>query len=236
MFLTALIAASFCFGFFIESIVGFGGGLIAYSILGFFVDIKTMILAGLYIGTLSSLYIAATDFKSFNKEILIKSLPFCLSGTIIGSFIFSVVNAEILSVFLGVLLILLAIKLVFFEHLKIAKILQKKLLLIGGISHGAFGIGGPFFVNALKSSFKNKSELRTTMAIFFVFFNIIRILYLSLSGTLKLNFFYNIWWVVFPIFIAIKLGHKIHIKIDEDFFKKMIAIITAIGGIKLLFS
>ncbi len=38
MSIILLIATSFSFGFFIESIVGFGGGLIAYSILGFFMN------------------------------------------------------------------------------------------------------------------------------------------------------------------------------------------------------
>ena len=69
-----LITIFFCLGFFIESIIGFGGGLIAYAILGFFMDIKQMILSGLYIGTCSSAYIIVTDHKSFSKKIFFKNL------------------------------------------------------------------------------------------------------------------------------------------------------------------
>jgi uncharacterized membrane protein YfcA len=83
MLIALLIATSFSFGFFVESIVGFGGGLIAYSILGFFLDLKAMILAGLYISTCASAYIAYTDLKSFDKKIFKAVVPACLLGTIL---------------------------------------------------------------------------------------------------------------------------------------------------------
>ena len=70
-----LIAISFSAGFFFESIIGFGGGIIAYAILGFFIDLKEMVIAGLYVGTLASAYIAASDFKQFDKKIFISLIP-----------------------------------------------------------------------------------------------------------------------------------------------------------------
>lgn len=234
MLIPILIATFFSIGFFVESIIGFGGGLIAYSFLGFFLDIKEIVIAGLYIGTCSSVYIAYTDFKSFNKEILIKSLPFCLIGTVTGVYIFSSLDSSALSIIFGLLLVFLASKLIFFDHITIPRILKKKLLIIGGISQGAFGVGGPFFVNALKKDFKNKSELRSTMAMFFVIFNIVRFLQLTISGNMKTDLIVKIWWVIIPIFIAIKFGHKVHMKSSEKFIKNMIALFTMLGGLKFL--
>jgi uncharacterized membrane protein YfcA len=40
MFFSVLISIFFSIGFFFESIFGFGGGLIAYSFLGFFFEVK----------------------------------------------------------------------------------------------------------------------------------------------------------------------------------------------------
>jgi len=234
MSVALLIATSFSIGFFVESILGFGGGLIAYSILGFFIDLKEMIMAGLYIGTLSSAHIFFSDKKSFDKKIFKSILPLCLIGTIIGVIFFTKLSEEILCLFFGILLILLAIKIMFFDKYTFPKIFKNKLIFIGGISHGSFGIGGPFWVNALKNQFKNKSELRSTMAITFVFFNLIRIIQLFLQDSLNLAFFVNIWWTVIPVFIAIKLGHLIHLKISEDLFKKSIAIMTIFAAIKFI--
>jgi len=234
MSVAILIATFFSLGFFVESIIGTGAGLIAYSFLGFFIDIKEMILAALYIGTCSSCYIAYTDHKAFNRKLFISIIPLCLLGTIIGVFIFSKFSVGMLAGILGLLLILISVKTMFFDQIILPKIFKSKLLLVGGISHGAFGIGGPFVINALRKDFKNKSELRTTMAVYFATFNFIRIIQLSLQGQIHLEFFSKIWWVIIPVFLAVKLGHQVHRKISEEFLKKMIALLTLLAGIKFL--
>ncbi len=229
-----IIAISYCLGLFVESIIGFGGGLIAYAILGFFIDVKHIVLAGLYIGTCASAYIAISDIKSFDGKNFFTKVPICLIGTILGTFLFGYINPNALAFWLGVLLIFLSLKIVFFDNIKLPKIFQNKLLFIGGIAHGMFGMGGPFVVNALKDNFKNKSHLRTTMAVFFVFFNIIRFAQLEISGHLDWNLIGSIWWAIIPVFIAIRFGHIFHLKISEEWFKKMIAILTICSGIKFL--
>lgn len=234
MSIALLIATSFSIGFFIESIVGFGGGLIAYSILGFFIDLKTMVLAGIYIGTCSSLYIFFSDYKSFDKKIYFNSFPIVFFGTIFGVFIFSSLSSELLSIGFGALLLLLSVKTFFFDNFILPKLFKNKLIFIGGIAQGVFGTGGPFFINALKKDFQNKSSIRTTMAVFFASFNIIRLIQLFIQKELHFNFFKPLFWTIIPVFIAIKLGHIIHVKINDNFFKKLIAIITFFAGIKFL--
>lgn len=234
MLISIIIATAYSIGFFFESIIGFGGGLIAYSILSFFMDVKTMIIAGLYIGTMSSIYIIYTDFRSFDKKIFLKILPLTLVGTMTGVLIFSKINMNVLGLILGLLLLFLSFKLSFLDKYKIPKILQNKLLVIGGISHGAFGIGGPFLVSAVKNDFKNKSYLRTTMACCFVFFNIVRFIQLSVEKQINFNYFQDIYWTIIPVFCAIYLGYKMHLKISEKLFKNMISILILISGIQFL--
>lgn len=232
MSIALLIATSFSLGFFVESIIGFGGALIAYSILGFFIELKEMILAGLYIGTCSSAYIIYTDHKSFDKKTFKSLIPLCIAGTIFGAFLFAKLSSAILSLIFGIILVLLSIKIMFFDKYIFPKIFKKKLIFIGGVSQGAFGIGGPFWANALKNDFHSKSALRTTLAASFVSFNLIRIIQFSLQGQLKLDFFANIWWVIIPVFLTIKLGHLVHLKISEELFKKGIALMTIFAGLK----
>lgn len=229
-----LIAISFSLGFFVESIIGFGGGLIAYSILGFFLDFKEMILSGFYIGTISSAYIFCTDHKSFDKKVFKSAIPLAIIGTILGVFLFAKLSPQILSLVFGILLTVLAIKIMFFDSFVFPKIFKQKLLFIGGIAQGAFGVAGPFWANALQSDFKNKSTFRSTMAALFVTFNLLRFTQLLLQHQLKLDFFINISWTIIPVFIAIKLGHMVHLKISENLFKKGIAIMTIFAGLKFL--
>jgi hypothetical protein len=217
-----------------ESIIGFGAGLIAYAILGFFMDVKEMILVALYIGTLCSLNIAFSDLKSFDKKNFFSKLPICIFGVIVGVFMFSQFSSQLMKTTLGTVLIILAVKIIFFDHIKLPKIFKNKLLLIGGIAQGMFGMGGPFVVNAMQGDFKTKSNLRTTMAIFFVCFNIIRFIQLQIQNQLNWKLIGSVWWSFIPVFICIKLGHKVHLKISEESFKKLIAVITVLSGIKFL--
>jgi len=235
MLFSLLITLVFSFGFFIESIVGFGGSLISYSILGFFMDIKHMVIAGLYIGTCASCYIIFTDSRSFAKKIFIANFPICFFGTLIGALIFSLINSQTMLVLFGAFAIILSTKVVFFDNIKFPHFMKNSLLFLGGISTGLFGIGGPFIANALKDYFKGKSELRSTMAVIFVALNVVRFIQLSIAGEISYEFVEKIWWTIFPIIGAVYLGYHVHLKISENFFKKMVAAMTLFSGIVFLF-
>lgn len=232
--LSILIAISFSLGFFVESIIGFGGSLIAYALAGFFMDIKQLIIIGLYIGTCASTYILITDHKSFSRKIFTDSLPICLLGTMIGVLIFTKVSSQSMLTAFGALSIILSAKVIFFDNIKFPKLFRSALLLLGGVSHGLFGIGGPFIINAIKDDFKNKSELRTTAATFFITLNIVRFLQLSYNNEINYSLFSQVWWIVAPVSIAIFFGFKAHLKISETFFKKMIGSMTFFAGIIFL--
>ena len=234
-----LIGIIFCCGFFVESIIGFGGTLVAFSILGFFVDIKQLILMAIYIAMVSSIFVVASDYKAFSKQIFLKSFPFCLVGTFIGAVFFIYNSSQVILFVFGLFLLFLAAKTMFFDNIKLPKHLSNFVLTIGGISQGLFGIGGPFFAIALKgnsqNNFKNKSEMRATLAMFFITFNIIRIGQFWIQDTLTFDLFFNFWWVAAPLAIAIHLGHLVHKKISESAFKKIVAILATFSGVEFLF-
>ena len=235
MFFPILISIFFSIGFFFESIFGFGGGLIAYSFLGFFFEVKETVLAGLYIGTLSSMYIAFSGRKHFEIKIFTKLIPVALLGSILGVYVFMHFSSKLLSAFMGLILLLLVIRMIFFEKYEFPKFVKNKFLIIGAISQGAFGIGGPFIVNAIRNDFKSKSSLRATMAVYFVFCNILRIFQMSFANKLEIDFFIGISWTIIPVFVAIYFGHLIHLKIKDSVFKNGVAVITLLASINFLF-
>ncbi len=230
-----LIGLIFCAGFFVESIIGFGGTLVAFAILGFFIDIKELILIAIYVATCASIFVVASDHKQFSKNIFLKSFPFCLMGTIIGAVFFIHNNSQIIIFAFGLFLLFLAAKTMFFDNIKLPKHFSNLVLTIGGISQGVFGIGGPFFAIALKNNFRHKSEMRATLAMFFITFNLIRMCQFSLQKTLTFDIFFKLWWIAAPLAISIHLGHLVHKKISEGTFKKIVAILATFSGIEFLF-
>lgn len=228
-----LTALFFFLGFFVESVAGFGSAFITCPILGIFIDIKELVLIALYVGTCASSYILISSFRFLAFKIFLLTLPISIAGTIIGVIVFNKSTSQLLLTLLGILLIILSIQMIFFDKIKFPKSFKAGLIFIGGISQGIFGMGGAFLIAALQHDFKNKSQTRTTIAALFITLNSIRFSQLHLSNQLSLKFS-EIWWVSIPAFIAIILGHKIHLKISEETFRRITATITTTGGIYFL--
>jgi uncharacterized membrane protein YfcA len=230
-----IIALFFSLGFFFESIFGFGGGLIAYFFLGFFIDIKEMIMAGLYVATLASSYIAFSSRKYINFKIIINLMPVAIFGSIFGVFSFNFFSTQFLSLIFAFLLLFLSFKNFFQKNNLISQKTKNILLVTGSISQGIYGIGGPFIINAIKDKFANKHMLRANMAVYFLFCNIIRIIHLLVTKNLPFEFITNISWIIIPVFISIFFGYFIHMKIKDEYFKKGIGIITLIASLNFFY-
>lgn len=231
-YITIYIAFALLFGFFIESIFGFAGTTISFSLLAFFVDIKTLISLMLFVATLSSISIILTDRKSFSKKNYITMILSALPGVILGGILLNYLSSEILLKILALFLIALALY-SFFEP-KFNSSSKKLLLFFSGITHGLFGLGGVVAIGTMKNSFSNKSQLRITFAMFFISLNFIRGFQYFFQSNLEYSEIIKFWWIPVPLFIVIWLGHKVHLKISERVFKKGISILILLSGIFFL--
>ncbi|MFC1615888.1 TSUP family transporter [Patescibacteria group bacterium] len=226
--MTIYITLAFLFGFFIESIFGFAGPVISYAILGFFVDIKTLISLILYVGTVASICVLVTDKHSFSKKEYLTMVKLAIPGALIGALLLNFLSSEELLKILAVFLLGLAFH-SFFEP-KFKNSSKKLLLFLSGIIHGIFGLGGVVAIGTMKNSFAHKSQLRVTFATFFLTLNFIRAIQYFLQGTLKYAEIIKFWWIPAPLFLVIWLGHKVHLKISENIFKKGISVLLLIAG------
>jgi len=235
MELFIVIAIVFFLAFFAESILGFGGLIISFTILSFFIDTKDMIFLGLYAATIASIFVVITDYKSFSRKVFLQMFPIALIGTVIGVFLFSSSSNLILLKVFAVFLILVALKSIFFDTITFkSSMLQKSILFIGGVLQGMYGTGGPFSVVAIKDRFRHKSELRTTMAVFFIVFNSIRAIQLTIQNSFDFSIISQFWWLLFPIAVAIFIGYKVHVNVPENSFKKIVNWVILVAAIVLL--
>jgi len=230
--MSTLIALVFFIGFFCESMFGFGGLLISFAILSFFIDIKEIIPVAVYVGTLASCFVLVTDRKSIDWLLLLKTVfPLAFLGTVTGVVLFSYLSNEILLKIFALFLIVIAAKSLILGKLSFMKYLKYPLLYAGGIMHGIYGVGGPFTLLAVKQEFKNKSYLRSTMAVYFILFNLVRIIQFRVTEQFAVKDFFVMWWLILPIFVAVFLGYRIHVKISEEIFRKIINILLLMAGV-----
>jgi len=230
--MTIYITLALLFGFFIESIFGFAGSIISLAILGFFVDIKTLVTLILYVSTVASLLVVSTDLSSFSKKEYFSMAKLAIPGAIIGALLFNYLSSEALLKILAIFLLGLGFK-SFFEP-KLKSNFKNLLLFISGIIHGVFGLGGVVAIGTMKNSLANKSQVRVTFAIFFITLNFIRAIQYLIQSTVDTTEIIKFWWIPAPLYCAIWLGHKVHLKISEHLFKKGISILLLTSGIFFL--
>jgi len=236
MELVLIIALVFFIAFLIESIFGFGGLIISFTILSFLMETKDMIFLGLYVGIIASTFVIITDYKSFSKKIFFVMFPIALVGTILGVLLFSSLPNIILLKIFAIFLLVFALKSLFFEKVAIENILfQRTFLFFGGLLQGLFGTGGPFTIMAIKNKFSHKSELRTTMAVFFLVFNIVRAIQLTIQNAFDYSSILSYWWLVFVLLVSVGIGYKIHLKFNEHYFKIGINVLILFASVVLLF-
>lgn len=231
MFSHLILTCIICFSYFLESIFGFGGALIALVGLGFFYDFKEIIPIVLYAGIVSSIIIILTDRKNFAKDVFkVNFLPIFL-GLIVGVFIFYFASALILMNIYAFFLLYNSLKNLYKGEFILSKFNKKIYLFIGGIIHGIFGTGGPVILLAIKDEFRNKSELRITMSHYFLILNILKIFQLYFFTEFPIIEIFAKWWLILPLSISIFIGYKIHVKISESLFKYVISFLLLIASI-----
>lgn len=231
LFVTSVIAAAY----FIESIFGFGGGIMHQAVLANFLDLKTVILLGLYGGTISALFIFLTSIKQLNAKKWIKILVLFVPGVLLGAQFYAVLSMPILLKLFAIALIGIALLSLFFKRLTITGLPARVCLFLGGIMQGCFGTGGPFVILGYRDEFSGKSELRATMAAVFMVSNIIRLVQLGVQGELSGEIAVHYWWLAFAIPLAISLGYLVHLKLNEERFRDGLSVLILIAGAIYLF-
>lgn len=107
-------------------------------------------------------------------------------------------------------------------------------LVTGGFIQGLFSCGGPFVLMGYRHEFKNKSDLRITMASFFFATNLWKLIQNSATTGSALPVLESYWWTAFPVIAAMYAGYWVHKRISEKHFKVGMTIGILLIGVALL--
>ncbi len=225
----------------VQGITGFAGTLLAmpFAIVLVGYDVGKPILNVL--GLLSGIYVFLGNRKSVNWKELKKIVLIMTAGIIGGIFIkdFFASQRQLLEIFLGIFVIYLGIKGLFFKK-KVVEQEQKPnllkangLLIFAGIVHGIFVSGGTFLVGYLSKIIKDKTEFRATISTVWIFLNS-----MLLFDDIRLGLFdlELIKWQLISIpflFIGMKLGTILYHKMSQELFMKITYVLLIISGITL---
>jgi uncharacterized membrane protein YfcA len=222
-------------GFFIQTIIGFAGALIALPFLLFVMPLSEAVCYISIFYFISTPIYVYKEWKHIDKELVKKLALSSFIGVIVGIIVLTYGKPIILKKALGIFIILFVL-----NSLRINKVLplitkMKHLFgFMGGFFSGLFATGGPIYVMLIKNETNDVKTFRATMFASLGLVTVMRIPILVFGGFLSWNQLYNSLYVL-PFFIlALFLGKKVYLKLDDVLIKKIILGLLFISGALLL--
>lgn len=222
-------------GFFVQSVIGFAGGLVA---LPFLLCVMPLSEAVSYI---SIFYFISTpiylikEWPDVDKKLLKDLAISSLFGIIVGIIVLKYGKPLILKKGLGIFIVLFVINSLRGKSNLSQKSKLKSLFgFLGGFFSGVFSTGGPLYVMIVQKETTNLKTFRATMFGTLGLVTVMRIPVLVIGGVMTMKEIYNSIYVL-PFFIlALYLGKKVYLKLDEVLIKKIILALLFVSGITLL--
>jgi uncharacterized membrane protein YfcA len=219
---------------------GFGGAA-GMPLLALVVPIKVLVPVWTLLGLASSLAILGKDRKQIAMREFAAFIPWCILGVGVGLYFFATLDARTLSRGLGLLVIGYAAyvfrsTLIAGAQLKpLPRLLSPFAAIVSGAVGALFGtMATVFFAMYLDVKSMAKTAFRATMSAMLLSLCVARGIGYWAAG----EFTREVWLafaMAFPLMlIGIWAGDRIHLKLSELAFKRVICVVLLICGIPLL--
>ena len=221
-------------GHFIKGFSGFASALFAIPLLALFLDIKFVVPVFLLFDFISGVILTIQNRRLIDWKTGILLISGLVIGTAIGTYFLVSFGNEALKRVFGVVVILFALKILFLDNEEAKKQISKMWApasgLAGGCTGAMFGLNGPPLVLYLTHQLRDKQVFRATLyGIFFVDACYRLILY-SFNKLITIEIIKFALYLTPFLIIGLLLGSRLHAKINENTFKKIIALILIITG------
>ncbi len=167
------------FAYFVESSAGFGAVVICAPFNTGILGPKMGVPFGTILVTPLLIILAVKSRKNVSWKDLGKVLLACLPGLFLGQYLFYIISPDVAKIGIGTAVTVIAL-IKIYQHIicplvlkkeveedkpdtTLAKIMRYTCLIIGGIVHGAFNIGGPLITVYTLEAVKEKTRYRNTM-------------------------------------------------------------------------
>lgn len=223
-------------GFYVQTVVGFAGSLIALPILLFEMQLPDAIAYISMFYLFSSGFLITKEWHNIDKKIILQLAIASAIGVVLGILVLIFSKPMFLKKALGVFILL------YVAYIRFGK---KKIQLhtggiisfgvLAGFFSGLFSTGGPLYVICIENTIKNIKTFRATMIGVLGLVTLTRVPALAISGILNISHLKMVVMVL-PVFLfAQYLGKKTFMKIPEIVFKRSLLTLLCISGTLLIF-
>lgn len=232
---SALLALLAACGYFFESIFGFGGTVIFLGLGGLVFDFRDMLQVAMVVSATSSATILVQTWRHMNRRHYLRVLALCAPFVVLGTWLIGAAQVTWLLKCFALLLIAYGLQGLLAPRFTPPRSVAYLFVMLGGFIQGVFTTGGPFILMGYRRFFDNKTELKATMAAFFLTANLWRMGQIVIDGTLSGQQLASSLWLAVPVIIGVVLGHRVHLRISEQLFQRgLLVSMTAVGTLLLL--
>jgi uncharacterized membrane protein YfcA len=217
---------------------GFGLGLITVGLMALFIQpVTNVIVLILFIALPAEIYVVYQSWKNISWRGLFIIAAGVAIGTVLGTLILKYGNPNFILTILAFFLIGSGIIFLIAQSDFVVHWPSWCSPLIGisaGLLDGMFGTGGPPLILYYQLSGMKKEAFRGHLMTLFLLMALVRYPAYALSGLITQPRFMSAVYVFPTILIGIWLGNRIHIRISEKRFRKMVSFGLIVLGIILL--
>ena len=230
-----IIFVVYLFAMIIQRVCGFGMGIIAVMILPYFTGAHTP--AAAYTNAISASYIAWKFRENVRWKLTIPILCGSYLATFLSIRFLGNASFDLMEKILGIMLLVLSVYFLFFKgKIKLPSDPQYGFLagLIGGITNGLFGAGGPPVVIYLLGATASHAIYLATIQGYFAFNNIYATIVRFLSGQLTPEVLTGLWGAIPAMVLGIFVGDRLAPHLPDKTILKGIYILMALSGLNML--
>jgi len=231
--LTMVCMVTFTF----EIIFGLAGTILMLMVMTFFIDAKTLVIYSVLPQIMTASIGLLRSPKTVDLRFLAGMLGFAVIGSVFGLSLFYYFETKVFQYLLATAITLFGLYLVISPHvIHFGTITQRVLDFFGGLSQALFGISGPIAMTRLIGSFQDKLVIRNYALAFFLSLNIFRAGGYIVNDTFTDDILRMIVISAPFLFVTLWFSNRLHHKVNERQFRRVVSWIIFLGGISLFFS
>ncbi|GEM79317.1 sulfite exporter TauE/SafE family protein [Vibrio superstes] len=239
-------------GFFVQGTTGFGCTVIAAAVTNGLLGTTMGVPYGTAITIPFLYYLAIKGREDISWKDLAKIVALCAPGILIGQYLFYQISPQTAKILIGAMVTVIAVMNLHKHVIKpliikdadeedVADTLPKRIfrygcLILGGIVHGAFNIGGPLITVYTLEAVKDKKKFRNTMTMLWVVLNTWNLFNQHQNGafTTELN---SALLIGLPLAgIGFYFGMRFLEKINREQFLRIVYVVLLLIGANMLLS
>jgi len=237
IFSVSILSTVYFIAQFFKGLTGFGPALVSIPILSVFFPPKCVIPMVSVLNVFSGIFLAVQERRNFNFNMFLPAGSGMIIGSIIGAFLFTLVDNVYLKKLLGIIIIIFSLNLFYSVNSREKSIFHKTGEFIAGTVSGTlggiFGTSGPVLVLYVKRYY-TKEVFRYQMIFILLYSTIARSAVYVINSEFTPTMLILMGIMLPALFAGMLTGTKITKKINEILFNRIVAVMLVFVGIKLI--